>query len=411
MAAAMARVAADEVRTEQEKLEANKLTAEQNAALLKEQINQANAESKADARAKSKQATKVAEEARLEVDDVRDRLRIKIEELERAEKYAQQEKDNVHCLPPSGPEYTKRLIKRQREVALAIVRIDPNWTKGRGQQAYPIKCQYFCHFLKELELYEKRGAFQFHEMEDLTPEDMVSIEYMVTRSQGRLKVAYHREGFKDIKDQKPRVYGSVTITHHLTDPNVTRRSRRRYGMNAGDRGGDFREEEVIVPCDQNNEYVLAKSKLDEVRLEGTPIDEQLAIKEGNKVRMVMNDMDDLTHATKGPERRAKAKQRATAEREWSDKWLLIAEQRLLRQVDATQWITAEHLPSTELEVQLERSTVLAKLCSELENHPYYVGNKIFRGEGFLKLDKRIKIRVVKPHDWSPEQMREANENA
>ena len=46
-------------------------------------------------------------------------------------------------------------------------------------------------------------------MADLTPEDMVSIEHMVNHSDGRLKVAYHREGFKDINDNKPRIFGSV----------------------------------------------------------------------------------------------------------------------------------------------------------------------------------------------------------
>ena len=102
-----------------------------------------------------------------------------------------------------------------------------------------------------------------------------------------------------------------------------------------------------MQCDQNNAYVQAKSKLDELRI--APIDEQLAIKEGNQVRQIMNDMDDLTHATKGPAWRAEAKQRATRDREWDDDWLAHAVERLLTQVEATSWIQPEHLPRTEEE--------------------------------------------------------------
>ena len=55
-------------------------------------------------------------------------------------------------------------------------------------------------------------------MADLTPQDMVSIEEMVIRSEGRLRAAYHREGFKDVKDHRARIYGSVTITYHTLEP-------------------------------------------------------------------------------------------------------------------------------------------------------------------------------------------------
>ena len=408
-AAAVARAAAEEVKIEQAKAEAKRLATEQSAALLKEQINKANAEAKAEARAKSRAATKAADEARLEACDAQDRLKIKVEEAERAEVVEQEQKDNINCLTPSGPSYKKRLIKAQLDTALAIIRIDPALTKGRGAQAYPLKCNYFCNFLKEIELYEKRGAFQFHEMADLTPQDMVSIEEMVIRSEGRLRAAYHREGFKDVKNHQARIYGSVTITYHTLVPDYNRPTRNRYGASSL-KNFDYKPEPV-VPCDQNQEYVLANAKLDEVRKEGMPIDEQLAIKEGNKIREVMNDMDDLTHATKGPECRARARRRAEVDREKNEEWLVDAEQRLLLQVDATSWIKPEYLPTTEAEVKEERKTVLRWLCDLLQDDMRYEGNARFKGNGFLDLEKRIKIRVPKPHDWTLSMMKEANENA
>ena len=114
-----------------------------------------------------------------------------------------------------------------------------------------------------------------------------------------------------------------------------------------------RSPDGILSCDSNHSYVQAKNRIDEVRLEGTPIDEQSPIKEGDSVRLVMNDMDDLTHATKGPERRATAKRKAKVEGTCKETWVAEAEERLREQLNQTSWIKPEHLPSTEAEVQVE----------------------------------------------------------
>ena len=406
-AAAVARAAAETVRIEQERLDALKLAKEKDAAQLKEQIELTNGQAKADAKRASRAAAKVAEEARLEACAAQDKLRIKMEEADRADQFEQEQKDNLGGLQPEGPEYLKRLVQTKLEVALAIIRIDPTWTKGRGIQTYPVKCRLFCQFLKDIELHEKRGAIQFHEMADLTPEDMESIKYMIQRSNGRLKAAYHREGFRDVH-AKARIYGSVTITYHTAAEDYTKPPRKRHG--ASNKKNYSRKPEVIMPCDQNHAYVQAKNKLDEVRLDGTPIDEQLPIKDGNIVRQVMNDMDDLTHATKGPEWRATAKRKAKVERACDEAWVAEAEERLQEQLDKTSWIKPEHLPSTEAEVQVERNIVLAQLC-ELAGHPMYANNDLFRGDGFLDLKKRIKVRIPKPSHWTIGMMQEANENA
>ena len=97
----------------------------------------------------------------------------------------------------------------------------------------------------------------------------------------------------------------------------------------------------------------AKNRIDEVRLEGTPIDEQSPIKEGDSVRLVTNDMNDLTHATKGPERRATARRKAKVEGACKETWVAEAEERLREQLNQTSWTKPEHLPSTEAEVQVE----------------------------------------------------------
>ena len=62
--------------------------------------------------------------------------------------------------------------------------------------------------------------------------------------------------------------------------------------------------------------MAASANLDVVRKGGQPLNDQLPIKEGNEVVQVMNNLDDLTRATMGPEERAAATARATKRRDW-----------------------------------------------------------------------------------------------
>ena len=108
--------------------------------------------------------------------------------------------------------------------------------------------------------------------------------------------------------------------------------------------------------------------------------------------------------------RAKAKARATRKHAWDEKWLAVAEERLHYASICSRWVKPGYLPVTDAEKRDERNKVLAQMRDEAADR-MYAGNPIFEGTGFFELTRRIKIRIIKPHDWTLKMMRQANANA
>ena len=397
-AAALAQAAVERVMAEHEKLKEQELVRQQQATELKAQIDKANGEAKTEARRLAKVARQAAEEARQEVAAAEEQVAVKVEEAGRAAHLEQQQKDEISHLDCTGPAYQLRVLKAVKKLATTIIRIDPTWMTESEQKPYPVKCQYFCQLLKEHAQHEKRGAIQFHEMEDLTLEDMNLIDHMVKHSDGRLRVAYHREGFKDAENQEPRVYGSVTITHHTETLEYRRKSRKRKG--GSNKELYQRAPKVIKDCEQNADYVEAKGVLDRARMK--PAGEALESPDKNPVREVMNDMDGFRqHETKGPAERTEAKRHLTR-MEWQETWLRDVTGRLDRQLQSLTWIKPEYLPQTDEAMKCERTAVLGRVRDHFEASGE---------EDVFEKNKRRKLFVEKPSNWTDQEMRVANENA